>query len=984
MDIWQTKLAGWIYGAGKALHQLRDPNAAYSDEAAVAELGKLGLELSPAVLLAEQIAGGADWPNWHYGGASAPWNKVSFTQSPALVHPLSGVARKMDALSDSELRQIQSLTADVFEQLIERSVDGSVDSRFSHLSLWRFASERELLKPELKRLWAHLPADVRMPYQSVWDRASLISAFAGVLHDGQPALLTMSIGPVQAFIAQARSTSDLWAGSHLLSSLVWEGLSLLCEELGPDSILYPCLKGVAAVDRWMLESVPEGNRNSEWRARFDFAGVHWLRKPSDENPLFAASLPNKFLAIVPAARAEGLAKRVAERIESKARAWAEEAAEQLKQGLSRLGSPAAEQIATQLAGFPDSSWSVAEWPVPEDGNLNAGLSQSAVARLQSALAAFYPTSAANQPGLFGDRRWQTLQADVPVAGDKLYSPNSGVLYPAVSELGEASLAASKATRAFKQAKQVGYRCTICGEREWLTEDRKLLPLAPRRRRECQSFWNENAGKRGIKKGEFLCAVCTLKRMWPILFCERIKGFLGADEVRRFVVSTHGMALTNSLAKAAEAAGTEEGAAIIRQLGGLLDNSDEPVALPRKLSRELAKLEAEKSKVLRRIPALLDRLAENGDEGRGSARKTLTRLLGERPETYYALLIMDGDRMGAWVLGSEPKYSLKYADVLHPNLREAGHNGILNGPAKPFLEMQRIVSPSYHTAISKALVDFSTGVVRHVIEERHKGRLIYAGGDDVLAMLPVDDLLSAIRMLRAAYSGSAIPGGSQDIEIGSGYVGMDGSLLGMMGEKATASIGAVVAHNQDPLLAVLESLRQAEHQAKGHGRNAFCIQILKRAGGDTGFKGTFSDGDDNLPSTLTTAVSLSEWLAREEVSRRVVYHCVTWLNELPALPHAIWPEVVAKNLAYQMKRQSKKGRRDDAPANGADELALTLANTAWREAVSQLKHAKEKKERFVVVRGEHIEDPAILANRVLEDILTTTEFLARPTHRAGDR
>lgn len=44
------------------------------------------------------------------------------------------------------------------------------------------------------------------------------------------------------------------------------------------------------------------------------------------------------------------------------------------------------------------------------------------------------------------------------------------------------------------------------------------------------------------------------------------------------------------------------------------------------------------------------------------------------------------------------------------------------------------------------------MVRHVVEREHLGRLIYAGGDDVFAMLPVADLLSAMQRLCHAYSG----------------------------------------------------------------------------------------------------------------------------------------------------------------------------------------------------------------------------------------
>ena len=41
------------------------------------------------------------------------------------------------------------------------------------------------------------------------------------------ALLKLQIGPVQEFIAAGRSTSDLWAGSHFLSTLAWQAMQVI-------------------------------------------------------------------------------------------------------------------------------------------------------------------------------------------------------------------------------------------------------------------------------------------------------------------------------------------------------------------------------------------------------------------------------------------------------------------------------------------------------------------------------------------------------------------------------------------------------------------------------------------------------------------------------------------------------------------------------------------------------------------------------------
>jgi CRISPR-associated protein Cmr2 len=40
--------------------------------------------------------------------------------------------------------------------------------------------------------------------------------------------------------------------------------------------------------------------------------------------------------------------------------------------------------------------------------------------------------------------------------------------------------------------------------------------------------------------------------------------------------------------------------------------------------------------------------------------------------------------------------------------------------------------STHGALSRALLDFSNRLVPYLTEQRYAGRLIYSGGDDVLA------------------------------------------------------------------------------------------------------------------------------------------------------------------------------------------------------------------------------------------------------------
>ena len=45
--------------------------------------------------------------------------------------------------------------------------------------------------------------------------------------DGSKELLLFQMGPVQEFIAQAATPSDLWAGSYLLSDLILAGIKIV-------------------------------------------------------------------------------------------------------------------------------------------------------------------------------------------------------------------------------------------------------------------------------------------------------------------------------------------------------------------------------------------------------------------------------------------------------------------------------------------------------------------------------------------------------------------------------------------------------------------------------------------------------------------------------------------------------------------------------------------------------------------------------------
>lgn len=167
---------------------------------------------------------------------------------------------------------------------------------------------------------------------------------------------------------------------------------------------------------------------------------------------------------------------------------------------------------------------------------------------------------------------------------------------------------------------------------------------------------------------------------------------------------------------------------------------------------------------------LDELARD-DKNLAAARDFLPRLhqaAGGEPSTYYTILVMDGDHMGDHIR------ACKSADD--------------------------------HHALSEQLAGFAKRTYE-IVEANHAGRVVYAGGDDLLALVPLADALPAARDLRQAFV-DAVPG-------------------------ATISAGVAIAHHQAPLDAALQAAHQAEELAKNqYGRDALCVTALKRSGETT--------------------------------------------------------------------------------------------------------------------------------------------------------
>jgi CRISPR-associated protein Cmr2 len=1005
--IWKTKVAARLHDpAEKALVLLRDPQGhengtsralkrllgfeyignesvdADNDDALAKTIFRNGIpiEMYRHVQRADWWAAAADRPQWPLQEVTlatrqgqektlkvADWAQVHWTKKPVLVHPLTGDQfdlGKHGGLSDTEIGDIKQRSFDHSADLLAAVQAGSSSQQDWHrilLALWRFGPElrEDEDNGKLGALWNLLPADTRVPDHSIWDHLDLASAFAGAFAadpEGEAALLSLAIGPVQTFIAAARKIEDLWAGSHLLARLSWEAMKAVCERLGPDAILFPRLRGIPQVDLWLRDDcgLPlELFKNCDWNGG-----------STDSNPLFSAALPNRFVALVPRSEAVNIAAAVEQHV----RAWLGRLGQEVVilllheagyENVEDISAPY-EQMQEQLAGFPEVHWAAVPFSLIRPRNAQKQTDLDTV-ELSRAMAPFFGVGPDQATGFLATPAWQVLQQELALLDDQgrksvFYAPNPGVLYPAVHELAERVLAAAKMARTFAQTKQQGWRCSLTGEAEWLTTDRRQLQHSYRQ--QTDTLWARLARRKPAwaKKGEHLGALSAIKRLWPTLFLEEVNKALGdqADsEIRRFVVSTHTMALAHQLEQS-----------IGRELSTELQASlrdQERVALPRKLARQLRRRTVGQANLFARIPGWLDAARDSEDEQKlQEASRLLKEQFGAKPETYYGLVLLDGDRMGAWLSGGAD-HAISYRDSFHPQVQTGFDRHADTQPQiKRYGQQLRALSPNRHLAISGALNDFSLRVVRHVVEEEFLGRLIYAGGDDLFAMLPVVDLLPCMTRLRHAYSGHDPEhegGRHHGLTLCNGFALLDGRLMRMMGRKATASCGAVIAHHQAPLAAVRRELAAAEKRAKHYrrpdadgseiDRNAFSLTIIKRSGGALHVTDSWGE-----PLALLTV--LRNFLAQEGVSRRAVYNTLEWLVE-KQLPVPTGDTAMLQTLlTYQLKRQTSSKKAEQGVADLA--RRLTVLTLSWPEP-----------ERI----------------KKLRNFLSVAEFLARETRNGGE-
>jgi CRISPR-associated protein Cmr2 len=222
--------------------------------------------------------------------------------------------------------------------------------------------------------------------------------------------------------------------------------------------------------------------------------------------------------------------------------------------------------------------------------------------------------------------------------------------------------------------------------------------------------------------------------------------------------------------------------------------------------------------------------------------------GVEPGRKIAIVSMDGDKLGEWIAGGRAP---AFLDAFAPNVQ-------VNRPEHwltSFDDAKQPLTLARHLAISEMLRVFSQTLVPHLVEEQVFGKVIYSGGDDVLAVVAVEDLLTLSDLLRRAFVGldydlkkknQFLKNGYFEDESAKRICPLGGLVEAVQAETPsfffddevnprqamTCSVGAVVIHERSPLShAIAVCFNDAlKHGAKEtRGRNAFEIHLQQRSG-----------------------------------------------------------------------------------------------------------------------------------------------------------
>ncbi|MFP7753704.1 type III-B CRISPR-associated protein Cas10/Cmr2 [Thermodesulfobacteriota bacterium B35] len=756
-----------------------------------------------------------------------------------------------------------------------------------------------------------------------------------------PWLFSFSLRPVQEFLRQARKSQDLWTGSMLLAELSMAAMEPVIEHYGPDVIVYPDLRANPRGDIWLHDhdgkALPPGLFLATRAAVIPHTFVAILPRGAAGDEVLSPleSLGRKVCDRVGQVWA-GLAGEV--------RAWMEEVTDPGSRGSGwkRLWQHAMESCPLEPT-WVALPWPVLEkqgryyWPggaLPFQSNIEhpSPEDRKVLQRREGLLGAWMEAAT-----------WAVYDYTLSVFArtNENLLLHSGFCYAPAHHRLKAQHGARRRIMTLPGATPADLsfeKCSLCHTRAALGNSDFGSRNTPGEsiREEVRTLWKQRDLDPEETGSERLCAVCATKRYLvradslkendekPNLFNRvwagpdkdlgEVRAILGYDDerIRTPFPSTVQIAAQKFLvavAKRFDIVG-KQAVEIIRLHENLgIQRSSFPDSLPA-LGRAARDYPAARKFLtldpqLALFPEMVASAANYADTSAKRAWNDLHKQVLELrkalqqydtshksaskkdkfgdPQTQLAVVCMDGDRMGELLLHGSPQTSaVCWKHILHPDVvrRIRQEERFIDSGWGDLLHLPRLSGPSLHAFISRALADFSHTIVPWVVEQEFAGRLIYSGGDDLLALAPADQALDMADRLRSLYASPWIMdtrpdirpwswlNGNQDVSMSKPenrfqIITCDEDLpdpdkqdfpkhlMPMLGSGCTMSAGIMYGHFKTPLGTLLHhSHILLDSWAKElAGRNAAGLGHFSRGGVKTMFAARWDTGISGLADTV---------------------------------------------------------------------------------------------------------------------------------------
>lgn len=394
----------------------------------------------------------------------------------------------------------------------------------------------------------------------------------------------------------------------------------------------------------------------------------------------------------------------------------------------------------------------------------------------------------------------------------------GSSYAAQYEAIETALCGRKNLKTFVQPDEPegSLKCSMCGERE------AAHPKGVTRIPAVKKFWEKiSLGNPRFADSEYLCFICLAKRFLPEYFSVEDTRFPSTAEVA--AAAYKGIIFgSDEYLELEEAAGS----------GNMLDRQG--WHLPKNKIRfgvgetldamwlykenyTLKRFQAQNKDLTEDNVKALSREAKKG-EGNNKPLDVLQKCFG-KPTPYYAVLAMDADNMGK--------------------------------------RIKAVESIEAHRHISRQLAGFAKDDARKIVEEDHLGKLIYSGGDDILALVNIDHLFCVMETLRKSFS----------VRFNRDFSELGGFSL---------SCGVCVSHYKNPFSTTLRTANEMVKFAKTDEkflydpRNAFAIMVLSHSGNFKKVAANWESGESDTPTVIDELQEIKSLLDKKVLSNNFIY------------------------------------------------------------------------------------------------------------------